>query len=510
MLDWAAGYVADIDYTFGHYFELNPLHARLALLNAGYACPNFATGCELGFGQGLSINLHAAASTVRWYGTDFSPSQTAFARELASASGAEPMLVDEAFTDFTKRKDLPDFDFICLHGIWSWVNDENQAAIVDFLRRKLKIGGVLYISYNTQPGWADMAPIRDLMEEYAAVMGAEGVGTLGILDGTLRFVDKLIASKAGYIVANPLVSERFQKLKEHDRHYLAHEYFNRHWRPMAIAEVASRLATAKMEWACSANTLESLDEINLTPEQRGLLQEIPDPLFRQTVRDFCINQRFRKDFWIKGATKLTALERVEQIRQQRVVLTTHPANVPRTVSTGPCEIMLQDEIYEPILQALADHMPLTVGQLEKGLANRNINFAQLWQGLIVLSSVGAVQAAQTSSDIAKTEKQARRLNVFLLDQARHSSKTLYLASPVTGGGIPVSRVAQLFLLADRLGHKDSQTRAQFAWQVLASQGEGILRNGVRVSDDENLSILTTQAQHFDEHQLGTLKALGVA
>lgn len=69
--DWTAGYVADIGYTYGYYAELNPLRARLALLHAGFACPaTFENACELGFGQGLSVNLHAAASGVQWAGTN--------------------------------------------------------------------------------------------------------------------------------------------------------------------------------------------------------------------------------------------------------------------------------------------------------------------------------------------------------------------------------------------------------------------------------------------------------
>ena len=87
MSDWTAGYVADIGYTYGYYGELNPLRARFALLYKGLACPEFKTACELGFGQGLSANLHAAGSTTQWYGTDFNPSQAAFAQELASKAG---------------------------------------------------------------------------------------------------------------------------------------------------------------------------------------------------------------------------------------------------------------------------------------------------------------------------------------------------------------------------------------------------------------------------------------
>ena len=35
MSDWTAGYVTDIDYTFGYYAELNPLRVRLAVPERG-------------------------------------------------------------------------------------------------------------------------------------------------------------------------------------------------------------------------------------------------------------------------------------------------------------------------------------------------------------------------------------------------------------------------------------------------------------------------------------------
>jgi SAM-dependent methyltransferase len=163
MTDWSAGYVADIAYTYGYYAELNPLRARLAFVSAGLAPPEVATACELGYGQGMSVNLHAAASPVRWFGTDFNPSQAGFAQELARAADAGAALYDQSFAEFAARADLPEFDYIGLHGIWSWISDENRAVIVDFIRRKLKVGGVLYISYNTQPGWAAFAPLRELL-----------------------------------------------------------------------------------------------------------------------------------------------------------------------------------------------------------------------------------------------------------------------------------------------------------------------------------------------------------
>ena len=88
MSDWTEGYFTDVGYTFGYYRELNPLYAKIALQDYNVACPEVRSACELGFGQGLSVNIHAAASTVQWYGTDFMPEQAAFAQKMAAASGA--------------------------------------------------------------------------------------------------------------------------------------------------------------------------------------------------------------------------------------------------------------------------------------------------------------------------------------------------------------------------------------------------------------------------------------
>ncbi len=153
MSAWSDGYVSEIGYTYGYYGELNPNHVVLPLLMAGLAVPEVATACELGFGQGVSLNAHMAASNVEWWGTDFNPSQAGFAQDLAKQSGGKAHIFDQSFGEFCTREDLPDFDFIGLHGIWSWISNENRKILVDFIRRKLKVGGVLYISYNTLPGW---------------------------------------------------------------------------------------------------------------------------------------------------------------------------------------------------------------------------------------------------------------------------------------------------------------------------------------------------------------------
>ena len=511
MSDWTAGYVTDIDYTFGYYVELNPLRLRLPFLNAGLVPPVTGIACELAFGQGVSANMHAAASSVRWFGNDFNPAQAAFAQELAAVSGAGAELFDQSFAEFCTRTDLPDFDFIGMHGIWSWISEENQGVIVDFLRRKLKVGGVLYVSYNTQPGWAAMGPMRDLLLQHSEVLSAPGQGVVSRFDAALAFVDKLMATNPTYARANPQLAERLKKIKEQNRNYVVHEYFNRNWVPMLFARVAERLAPAKLGYACSAQYLDCVDRLNLTDPQQALMKEIPDLVFRETVRDFCVNQQFRRDYWVKGARKLGAVAQAEALRAERVLLVQPRADVSLKVTGGLGEATLQEAVYGPILDMLANHQPKSLAQIELAVKDRGIALGQVVQAVLVLVGTGSLASVQDDASVSRVRKQTEKLNAFICDRARGSGDLGHLASPVTGGGFPVARFQQMFMLARAQGKKLPAEWALFAWQLLAAQGQRMRKEGkVLESADENIAELTVQAQAFADKQLPILKALGIA
>jgi hypothetical protein len=511
MSDWTAGYVADIGYTHGYYAELNPLRVKLAFLNAGLVPPKVGTACELGFGQGLSVNLHAAASVTQWHGTDFNPSQAGFALELAEAAGAGAHLFDEAFAEFAGRSDLPDFDFIGLHGIWSWISDANRGVIVDFIRRKLKVGGVVYIGYNTQPGWAAFAPMRHLLSEHAEVIGAPGHGIVRRIDGALDFAAKLLATNPLYARANPQIAERIKLMAGQNRHYLAHEYFNSDWLPMHFGTVARWLAPAKLEYACSAQYLDNVDAINLTAEQQALLREIPDAPLRETVRDFIRNQQFRRDYWVRGARRLSAREQAEAIRDQSVLLVVPRPDVSLQIKGGLGDVQLTESIYGPILDVLADHKTHTLGEINSAVANSGVKFADVFQSILILAGVGPVVSAQDTATVGQVRKYTDKLNAHLIGKALGSGDLSYLASPVTGGGIAVGRIPQLLLLAKLQGNEQPSQWVDFVWKIIGQQGQKLIKEGKTLETEaENRAELKAQAGVFAEKTLPMLKALQIA
>ena len=511
MTDWTDGYVADIGYTYGYYAELNPLRVKLAFLNNGLIFPEFGTACELGFGQGISANIHAAATVTKWSGTDFNPSQAAFAQELEQVCGSSAQLFDQSFAEFALRSDLPDFDYIGLHGIWSWINDENRAIIVDFIKRKLKVGGVLYISYNTQPGWAAMVPMRDLLTEHSQVMGSSGQGIVPRIEAALSFAEKLLATNPIYARANPLIAERVGKMKTQSRNYLAHEYFNLDWKPMSFADMASWLEPAKMGYACSANYLDHMDAVNLTQEQLSLLNDIPDAMFRQTVRDFMVNQNFRKDYWVKGARKLNTLEQAERLSELKIILTTPRNDVSLKINGALGQGSMQEDIYKPILDVLATHKAFTLAKLAQNVKEQNINFSQIVQAVMVLSAGGHISCVQEDAQIKNVKQKCDKLNDYLISKARTSGEITFLASPVIGSGVVVGRFQQLFLMALKQGKTKPEEWAAGVDQILRAQNQKIVKDGKPLeTQQEQLAELTTQAIEFAEKRLPILKALQIA
>jgi SAM-dependent methyltransferase len=506
MSNWTSGYIADINYTFGYYTELNPLQMQLALLHTGLKPPQVQHACELGFGQGLSVAIHATTSSTQWCGTDFNPSHAGFAQELVQAANVQANLSDEAFEIFCNRDDLPDFDYIGLHGIWSWISDANRTVITDFIRRKLKVGGVLYISYNTQPGWAMMLPVRDLFAQHAKVMGSKGEGSIPRAQKALSFFEELLATEPGFKKAYPAITERLKQIRTHNPRYIAHEYFNQDWQPMTFAEMAKWLEPTKLSFACSAHSHEQIDPLNLTEAQLSFLQKIPDPVFRQSVRDFMCNTQFRRDYWIKGPRPLGAIERSEHLRNCRFVLLTAPEQIQLKASSIRGEMDLNASVYEPLIQALSVNQALSLRQIETSLPNLNIE--AILQALLVLMGKGNVGLAQSDTAAQQVKSQTDQLNKHLIRKSRDMQELAYLASPLTGSGIPVHRFAQLFLLAQHKGHNTPEAWAKFAWSLLQAQGERLVKDGAPLETPEsNVRHLEEMAEEFAQHRLPVLQRL---
>jgi hypothetical protein len=134
----------------------------------------------------------------------------------------------------------------------------------------------------------------------------------------------------------------------------------------------------------------------------------------------------------------------------------------------------------------------------------------LWQSLLVLTASGHLYPAQDAEAAKAVQSRCKKLNAYLCQRARDGGEITFLASPVIGGGIPVSRFHQLFLLARHSGKKQPSEWAATTWELLTSQGQRLIKDGKTLEKpEENVAELTVQAKTFAEKQLPILKALGI-
>ncbi len=513
-MDWTSGYVAEIDYTHGYYRELAPNMIDFALLASGHQPPRRAgmRYLELGYGQGLSLNIHAAATPGEYWGTDFNPVQAANAQGLAQVSGADAHFFDDSFADFASRGDLPDFDYIVLHGIWSWVSNENRQHLVDVLRDRLKVGGVVYFSFNTLPGWAAAMPLRHMMSIHMDAAGTHAQGMVSRIEAAIGFGNTLADVGARYFTQTANAKARLDNIASQNRNYLAHEYFNRDWSPMYFAEANEWLSGAKLGFAAPAAVMDQLLAYNLTPPQRDLLAGISYDVLRETVRDYLLNQQFRKDLYSRGARALTPLERLDRLNDLRVTLVGDAADIPFEVEAHLGKVSLRQDIFAPVIEALAgkDSAPKRIGDLAELPKLQALPPGAVVEALMVLVGANHAQPAQSEADIDLVEARCQRLNTQLIDRARVSNDVAWLASPVTGGGVPVSRFQQMFLAARGRGLKTPADWAKDAWSILVKQNQSLIKDGqVLQTEEENLAELAIQAKALAETRLPLLKRLKV-
>jgi len=174
---------------------------------------------ELGCGDGAHlVPLACFRPHVHCVGVDMSPRALAFAQRNVDTLGlANVELIESDVSTLTLEG--PPFDVVIAHGLYSWVDEARRAAIRRLAGRALREGGLLYLSFNAQPGWSVRGRVRDALQRSGcrtpeqARRHLEGLRALlpadiedawsGLLAGEL---DRALSGEDGYLMHEYLAS----------------------------------------------------------------------------------------------------------------------------------------------------------------------------------------------------------------------------------------------------------------------------------------------------------------
>jgi len=317
--------------------------------------------CDLGCGQGVTAAILAATHPSGvFHGIDAMPAHIDHARRLAAAA-AIPNLQLHA-VDFAAAigLELPQFDYIVAHGVYTWIAPEEQRAVRRFLDRQLRPGGLAYLSYNAMPGWARDLPFQGLLREFGRTFPGDN---LERFTAAAEVAGTLAGAGVASLTASFIVKELQERPDDYPPAYLVHEFMPPAWQPLYVTEVRREMATIGLEPVGSATLSENLDWMVLDEAARQTLGAITDPDARELVRDYYLDQRFRCDVFARGNRQLGRGERAGRLHSSTFALA-RPVSAIRYTTTTPAGSFAYDSpAARTVIAALAAGKPASTGDL---------------------------------------------------------------------------------------------------------------------------------------------------
>ena len=477
MTDWTHGYNIEQGYTYGVYREIAPDWMDVCAMLAGYVAPSENAGgtlryLELGCGQGYGLALIASAyPQIEFVGVDFGPEHIAHARGLAAAAGLTNIRFVEAdFLDLARvwPADLGRFDYVVLHGIYSWVPADLRPAIVTCLSHALVSGGLAYLSYNTMPGWAVMQPFQHVaarLHARSALPGAQ------VLAQTVSLFQKLKGGNAALFEALPGLAGRIDGLDQLSPAYLVQEYLHDNWTPLWFSQAADELRGAKLDFVASATLPENLLPAMLPAAVRATVTEVADPLAQADIVDCAINQSFRRDLFGRGRRRRFPAQPGAAELEVRALA--RPIGDSVAIKTSFGEFTIKAQLVAPVFDAL-EGGPQRIGTLVQGADQSNI-----LQALILLAHAGHLAILP---GMPRDAAPAQRFNRAAADAALTGAPYSYLAAPAIGSAIAL-RDVDMLLVALLAENPDEASLPDRLLGALDRLGRKLLRDGEPVAAD---------------------------
>lgn len=510
MNDWTRGYVSDLEYLPGFYGDQAPEHLDLVCLLNGALPPRRGerfTYCELGSGQGLTaLALAAANPEGEFYAVDFNPAHIARARDMAAEAGlGNVTCLEESFETLADGgPELPEFDYITLHGVWSWVSPDLREAILRFLDRRLKPGGAAMVSYNALPGWTGGQPVQFLLRSFAEE--ARGTSDVRILSAYSR-IARMAETESPYLTENAVLGRIKESAERGEIAYLTHEYLTPHWAPQYHADVARDMSRAKLAYVGSTVIPCNFPELMMSESQRRMWGEIEDAALRESFVDFFNIRSFRSDLYLRGRRMLEPGERDARLK----AVTLGPA-LPREkmglqleVPSG--KVTLSEPIYAPMLDRLSQG-PCSVGEL---MGEAEIpRGTELSPGEVagLLVSLRAAMPVRAGVPVPGPVPLNDVLGRQVLSQSANRPTAVVLPRLGTALSCAGLEAATLALLCEQ-ETTEPRALAEAVWAPIAARGETLMHEGQPVRDpEENTAMLTRQIGEILESRLGIWRMHG--
>lgn len=295
------GYVGDVVYEITDISWQSPVSILKAAEVNGFQGPDINKPfryLDLGTGRGYTL-LHLAARFPHgeFWGVDMMKEHVDEANEKATQLGLNNVhFIQATFQNLDIKSLGPSFDFVTANGVLSWIDETARGEIFSIIGKVLGEKGLLYISYNAFPGWAQYQPLSPLFQALSA--DQKGLST-DKLSYAITQTKKLKDMGALFFQLHPRAVKKLSELSGKDRLYLVHEYMNKAHIPFYFYEMNGFLKNIGFQYAGDTKILRNYPPLFLSADQAKFCEKITQLEHRETVKDFCGNTVFRRDVFAK-------------------------------------------------------------------------------------------------------------------------------------------------------------------------------------------------------------------
>jgi SAM-dependent methyltransferase len=513
MPNAAGGYITDVAYIPGFYPNLAPVAmGYVATLNrvAPPALDKPYRYLELGCGLGRGFTTLAAANPHgEFVGVDVNPDHTAVAaRDIEAGKLGNARVITAGFGQLPA--DLGEFQFIGMHGVYSWVAQHVRDEILSIARRHLAPGGLMLVSYNSMPGWAHLQPIRGILRQYAALRQGDSIQRIR---DALAYLVVLRDKHAKYFDDNPRAAAYVDGLLKQDIRYLAHEYLNEHWTSFYFAEVAAAFAGAGLGFVGSLPVFTNFWDLCVRPEFQELFRTTNNRLVTEAHKDFCANTAFRWDIYSREPRPLADVEaRLRDADGFWFHVARKGVTLPFQANLGIVTSTIQGPLYQTLVGMLSERS-LRLSEILRdgrvaGTPPGDVARALDAGVAMGLFEVGGSPLPPEVDAVPDRVTVPHAFNRAMLAADSLGGRPLALASLVTGTGHTLGDFDAAIL--HELAERGADGLASRVATRLAGSGRTLQRNNAPVTDAaEREKIVAEACTNFRTTALPQLVRLGI-
>lgn len=503
--------IIDTPYSFNYFKELSPVNLNyVAALNSFTPCSieKEFTYCDLNCGNGISINLLAAAYPQgKFIGIDSNPQHIENAKKMTQ----QGHLNNVNFTCISFNKinsiDIPACDFIVLHSIINYLGEKYREIIFEIIKQKLKPNGLIYVSYNAMPGWANSIPVRETIKQYTDQLKGN---VLEKAQAGLNYLRLLQEEKAAIFQNNQVIKNYLDVILQEEPSFIVHEYLQKYCNAFYFKEINSCFKKINMGFTGSMPFFLNHKPFAIPRKLIKYFDPIENREFLETQKDFIINSFSRRDVFASEKKRiLTPEERNEYFKNCYFSRISYIEKPITKIVINRQNFTLTGEVYIKLQELFKDGI-YSIGELCNQPNLKNIEESSIAMAVRNLVAFGVIFPCQTKGVSTSIPEKITRLSLLhpinknLAVRSNNKTERVALASQVLGGAIKISLTHAHILGAIVEGKKTKESIAKYVTEKITSQ-----MAPSHINKQFYQGNIEKEIAHFQNHVLPILFRLGV-